>query len=214
MTRSKKITPPQPEPSLEEIERSQLEIPEEEEVDLDGRPVQKLAVEKPKEMSEADKNMVLAVGEKEAKKIRRIAYFLHLVGLNLEESCKLAGMDQDYFKQLMNEYPIVRKAIEIKELEYKKDMLYTISNKARTGDEKLAQWLLERRYPEEFAASKKHGPISDKDFLFEAIEFIQKSSDRGGLVKETSGRALVVKRIPGSAPTVEDNVQTLENLLA
>ena len=78
----------------------------------------------------------------------------------------------------MEKNPLVSRIIEMKELSYKRDLMSTLSAKARGGDDKLAQWLLERRYPEEFYVSKRSPQGGgDEDILFQAIEFVQKNGD-------------------------------------
>jgi len=96
--------------------------------------------------------------------------------LPLEDACKLADVDIDHYKELYEKNKIIKKILDKKELEYKKDLLYTLSVKARSGDDKLAQWLLERRFPSEFS-NKKSPPSGDEDMLAMAIKFIQKGGD-------------------------------------
>lgn len=125
--------------------------------------------------------------------LKRIAYYVNQVGLSLEESCKLIDVEYDYFVKLMESQPFVRRIIEMKELEYKKDLMLTLSRKARTGDDKLAQWLLERKYPDQFSTKRPKGD-GDGDMLVEAIRFIQKSGDATPMVNETSGQAIVIRK--------------------
>lgn len=123
--------------------------------------------------------------------LKKITYYITAVGFSIEEACTLSNVDPEKFKFLMETEPLIQKVIRIKELEYKRGLMHTVSARAKDGDDKLAQWLLERRFPEEFGG-KKGGGGTERDILFEAIEFIQKSGDRNPLIKETSGRAIRV----------------------
>lgn len=129
------------------------------------------------------------------KVLKKIAYYTSKVGLTLKESCALVDLDYDKFLEDMKVSPIIDKVIKMKELEYKKDLMYTISQKAKSGDDKLAQWLLERRYPEEFAQKKAGTGTGDgEDTFFQAIQFIRKQGDNIGLINPDAGRAIVVTR--------------------
>ena len=146
------------------------------------------------------------------KPLKRIAYYTSKVGLSLEESCMLVDLNFEAFSKLLQEQPILKKIIDMKELEYKKDLLYTLSQKARTGDDKLAQWLLERRYPSEFSNKRSNNPNADQDLLYQAISFVQKSGDSSGLIQESSGKAIVVRKAPNGEPQV-NLAQKLKDIL-
>jgi len=127
--------------------------------------------------------------------LKKIAYYTAKVGLPLNEACTLVNIDFKKFEEEMKMEPLIKKIIMMKELEYKKDLLYTISQKAKSGDDKLAQWLLERRYPDEYGSKKNNaGEGTGNDIMFEAIRFIQKNGGSDTMVQESSGRAMVVKR--------------------
>ena len=84
------------------------------------------------------------------------------------------------FTIMMVRDSIIEKIIIVKELEYKKDLIHTLSTKART-DDKLAQWLLERKYSE-YNTKRKGGPDTSDDLLRDAIEFVQNNQDSSPLV--------------------------------
>ena len=195
MAKENKKVKPKKDPTLEEIEEKDL-----------GLQSQTMEAQMKKDLDPETQ-----------KKVKHIAYYLSRVGLSLEESCLLVDVDIEWFKQLMVTTPIVRRVIEIKKMQFKKDLLKVLTQRGIEGDDKLAQWLLERQYPEEFGNKKRGGKDPGEDILFEAIEFIQKSGDNNPLVKETSGRAIVVKRIqtqtPGDNLQKSEAVKTLEKLL-
>ena len=133
---------------------------------------------------------------KQIKILKRIAYYIGKVGLELDEACMLIGIEPKKFREEMEAFPVIKKVIVVKELEYKKDLMATLSARARSGDDKIAQWLLEMKDPDKFAKNKGGGD-KGADIMATAIAFIQESSS-GGLIKKTSGRALIIQS-PGSA---------------
>lgn len=132
--------------------------------------------------------------------VKKISHDISKVGLSLEESCLLARVDYPLFLKQMEVTPDLEVLITIKILEYKKDLLATLSRKAHSGDDKRAEWLLERMYPEEFYIQKKRGaaPPTD-DLLLEAITLIQKSDDSKPLVESRKTIARITKG-SGQAP--------------
>lgn len=139
------------------------------------------------------------------KPIKRIAYYIAKVGLPVHEACQIVGYELAQFKKMTVKYPLILRLVEMKSLEYKKDLLTTISTKARdSGDDKLALWLLERRFPEEFNPKKGGNPGEGEDLLGMAIEFIQRSGDGSPLVTERSGKAFVLKK--GNATAADRKV--------
>lgn len=127
------------------------------------------------------------------RNIKKIAYYIAKVGLPLEEACMLVDIDAQQFEEDMKLEPLLGKIIRIKTLEYKKDLMFTLSQRARSGDDKLAAWLLERRYPEEFSDRKRKGPGDDsgKDIIFEAIRFIRRNGSNDPMVIPSSGDAVL-----------------------
>ena len=148
--------------------------------------------------------------------IKYVSYYISQVGLTLEESCLLSNVDYDEFTNFVNIEPLAKKIIQIKEIEYKKGLMHTVSIRATTGgDDKLAQWLLERRFPEEFATGKNKPAGADSDMLFQAIEFIQKSGDRDPLIKEVSGRAVAIRvsSTEKKARTFSEKIKSIKEIL-
>jgi len=148
--------------------------------------------------------------------LKKITYYVSQVGFSIEEACTLSNVEFEKFKLLMDTEPLVKRVIRIKELEYKKGLMHTVSVRASGGDDKLAQWLLERRFPEEFANSKKGQGPTEKDILFEAIEFIQKSGDRSPLIRETSGRAVAIRVSSTNSPKpqgIGEKIKAIKEIL-
>lgn len=139
------------------------------------------------------------------KVLKKIAYEIGVVGLTEAEACMISDYSHEKFIALKQAYPLVQRLIEVKDLEYKRNLLKSISARAGT-DDKVAMWLLEAKYPTEFNRRKgagKTGEEDAKDLVGMAIEFVRKSGDAGGLVREESGRAFIIKGKDGGVPTLK-----------
>lgn len=149
----------------------------------------------------------LEFGEKKIDKLNRICYLISKPGMSIDEACVLNRVNYEQFQALIDSHDLIRRLITLKELEYKKDLLMTLSNKARAGDDKLATWLLERRYPEEFARGRRAKDDSG-DMMKDAIDFLQSHGDKDNIVKTESAIPLVL-------PTdgKKDPVQALKDIL-
>lgn len=187
MSKKEKVAPPVP-PTPEEIQNQSLDI----------------------DSASLEEKAKTTFKPEFVRALKKIAYYTARVGLPLEEACLLVDVDYEKFQEEMKLEPLVKKIIQLKELEYKKDLLATLSQKARSGDDKLAQWLLARRYPDEYGEKKKgSGEESSQDFLFEAMQFIRKNGDNRPLVNEVSGRSLIVKRETASGGTIETRINQI-----
>lgn len=125
------------------------------------------------------------------KRLKKIAYYLSKVGLSLKESCQLSDVDHALFEKDMEFNPLIRKVIEFKQLEFKKDLMYTLAQRARSGDDKIALAILENKYPDEFGKNKDPG-TEGEDIIYEAIQYIRKSGDTHDPM--VHGRAVVVRK--------------------
>lgn len=141
--------------------------------------------------------------------IKKIAYYTAKVGLPLNEACLLVNVNYEKFKEDMKLEPLIGKIITIKELEYKKDLLHVLTQKARSGDDKLAQWLLEKKFPEEYGDRKKPQGDNNEDIIFEAIQFIRRNGDNNPLVSETSGKAIVIKKSSSNQTTIHERIDDI-----
>lgn len=131
--------------------------------------------------------------------IKKIAYEISVIGLTEKEACVISDYPFETWIELKQKFPIVQRLVELKDLEYKRNLLKSVSARAGT-DDKLAMWMLEARYPEEFNRRKGSGKDGEKDpqdLVGMAIEFVRKSGDSSGLVSEESGRAFIIKTKDG-----------------
>lgn len=128
--------------------------------------------------------------------IKKIANEVASVGLTEKEACMICDLDYARFTALKQNEPLIRQLFERKNLEYKRILLKPLSDKAKT-DDKLAQWLLESRFPDDFNKKKRNNPDDGMDVMGEIITVIQKESgipNSPSLIKETSGTAFRIRK--------------------
>lgn len=149
---------------------------------------------------EVEKKITDTFNPRFVKTLKRLSYYLSKIGLPFDEACKMVRYDGAKMREIIKLYPVIQELIELKELEYKAELMGTVSSKARSGNDKLAQWLLETRFPNEFGSKKKGTPESE-DMLGAAISFIQQSGDSSSLVRrdQQSGRAVIFGKGAGAA---------------
>lgn len=158
-----------------------------------------------------EKQLNKRYNEEFVKLLKRLAYEISVVGLPLNEACMYVGIDPEKLKMVMTQDNLVSRLIETKDLEYKRGLLLSVSEKAK-NDDRMSQWLLERRYPEEFSTKRVANPggSGDADLLGMAVEFIQKSGDNNPLVSEKTGKITVVKR---TSAENRDFMKKIESIL-
>jgi hypothetical protein len=142
--------------------------------------------------------------------LRKLAYEISVVGLPISEACIYVGVDYDRLVSMMSMDPTIERLIKTKEIEYKRNLMVPISEKAKT-DEKVSQWLLQGRYPDEFNPRKgsARGGGDGDDMIAVAMEFIQRSGDNTPLVTEKSGKAFIVKRTQAQNDEVRESINSI-----
>lgn len=164
------------------------------------------------ELSELEKKLEERLEPGLLQIVKKIGLHLSKTGLDLKESCLLARVDYEKFKKILAKDQELETLITIKALEYKKDLLMTLSQKARSGDDKRAEWLLERMFPDEFYISKrKPAEGKEDDMLLQAITFIRGEGDSNPLVstKKTVARVSRISGRQGGTPIerLEDHLK-------
>lgn len=130
-------------------------------------------------------------------------------GMTVEEACQLSNVSYVVLKALAEKHLVVGRIIALKELEYKRSLMKALSAKARSGDDKVSQWLLEQRYPEEFGSKRKKDSNDSGDMLKEAIAFIQERGDATPIISRTTPAPLA----PTGSPVGKDAVRRLQQFL-
>lgn len=133
--------------------------------------------------------------------LRKICYYVGKVGLSLKDTCILLGIPENRIIALRERSKLVDRLINTAEVHYKKELLKTISSRARNGDDKLAQWILQTRFASEFGPSKKQAASDEaekNDVIAEAIKLIQSNGDNKPLVDKDAGSKPVGTNIKGA----------------
>ena len=142
--------------------------------------------------------------------LKTIAKLIGTDGMRLEEACIIANVKMSVLEEKMKEFPIIKKIIEVKKMEYKHMLISRLSVRARSGDDKVALSILEARYPEEFGKKKTPGLGEGDDFLTEAISFIQENGDSIPVVRKQQS-IVNVRRVPA---VKSDEISRLKEFLS
>lgn len=125
------------------------------------------------------------------KKFVEIAYEVGVVGVTLEEACMLQDVEYETFLDMQSKDQNIKRLIVKKTLEYKRNLLKSVSHAAKSND-KVALELLMSRYPDEF--NKRKGSSGDGDgetnnFINMAVNFVQTNGDKKPIINLASGKA-------------------------
>lgn len=137
--------------------------------------------------------------------VKRIAQYIS-EGLTLEEACLLANTSVSSLEESSIKFPIIEDLLRFMELSLKRDLLRTLLAKAKGGNEKHAQWFLERKYPEEFGRRRMgQGSIDDDGGgVKEALIWVRDRNDGSSMVNRNAGLPVPTKRNPGILKEVRD----------
>lgn len=149
--------------------------------------------------------------DKDFKLLQHIAVSIGQDGMTVREACQLVNVEYEHFKELAVKHTVVGKIISLKELEYKRSLMRSMSKKARGGDDKLAAYLLENRYPDEFGKKRGGDATPGADLLAEAVHFIQEHGDTDELIKRQRSTVIGSPRMRPVAPSTPE--QKLANFL-
>lgn len=112
-------------------------------------------------------------------------------GLELNEACVLANTSITWLNEKIQIYPVIADLLEFIEVSLKRDLLSTLLEKAKMGNDKYAQWFLECRYPETFnkkGVERNAGNNDDNDGVREAVLFVRQRSDPQQIINPQSGK--------------------------
>lgn len=76
-------------------------------------------------------------------------------GLSEEDALTLADMGHDSFEAYKLEHPRFAYLVEKKKVEYKRTLMAPITEAIKSGDSKMAQWMLERQFDDEFSGRRR-----------------------------------------------------------
>jgi hypothetical protein len=125
--------------------------------------------------------------------VKKICYFLAIVGFTLEDACSMVGLNYDSFLELMKKDSLLGKLVVLMENKYKLFLMKSLNAKAKKGDIKTALMLLQTRFPHQYG--KGASGDADNDDLGDVIRLIQKSKDADPLVDEALNKSEGIRKV-------------------
>lgn len=121
--------------------------------------------------------------ESQIKVIRTVGAFI-MTGMDLEECCILARIDPRQFASMMETDAALRTFVVFKQTAYKAKLMGVLSSRAIDQlNEKIAGWILERKYKDEWGAKRPpEPPDASPDALRDGIEYIRDHGDSSPVV--------------------------------
>jgi hypothetical protein len=132
--------------------------------------------------------------QKQLKTIKEIGLAIGTVGLSLDDACLRSRLSKEELDNLIIYVPEIKTYLRLKQVEYKYKLLQVISKQAtENGDVKIATWLLEKQYSEEYDSSLKKDMLkmqnsSQGDVMEMAIAFVRRASSNTMPVHEHAGK--------------------------
>lgn len=115
-------------------------------------------------------------------------------GLTEMDAVMFAGLNQLQYAEMLKKFPNTKDLIDKAIVGYKHKLVSTVSDAAGKGDSKMAQWLLEKKFGEEYNQKVKDGAGQNgaMDLLFAAVKHVQQDGNSTTLI----GIKRKVKEIP------------------
>ena len=192
--------------NLKEAEDNKLPAPKAENMDLE---LDLLADERNYEKQMAEK-----LSKEEVHALKRLGYYLSEIGMDFTEACVLVRYEPEEMKALIEANDFVMKWIRLKEMILKKNLMKTVSYQAiNLKNEKLATWMLEKKYSE-FSRKPSKDTGEDGLKLIGAMVQTVRDSKNNGLVSEKKS-IVFMKRDSENAneDKIDEVKQTISNLL-
>lgn len=105
-------------------------------------------------------------------------------GLNENDAILFAGLSQIEYSEMLKKVPAIKDLVNKAIVGYKHKLIKTVSETAGQGDSKMAQWLLEKKFGEEFNQKVKDGVGNNTamDMLFAAVKHVQQDGSSTTLI--------------------------------
>lgn len=129
-------------------------------------------------------------------------------GMSLEESCVLTGYPEEDMKILIERDPKIAAVIRKKNLEFKHKHLVVVGN-----DPKKADWMLERRFPEEFGKNADLTPPQSVNILQLIMQDIQNGYDLPGQMLEAAKATIVAGEEKQAPKKIRETEVTIDSVL-
>ena len=145
-------------------------------------------------------DLIEQLPEKKRLKMMRVVHYILEEGLLRDEALLLANIPN--FDSWLEEFPQIEYILQVAELKFKREILRPLVQNAKMN-QKEGRWLLEQRYPEEFANSpstRKFQPTGEPNQIQTIIQFIQQNGDSQPLVATHT-----------TSPDAKNDTRTLPN---
>lgn len=105
-------------------------------------------------------------------------------GLTENDAVLFAGLSQLEYSDMIKKIPAIKDLVNKAIVGYKHKLIKTVSETAGQGDSKLAQWLLEKKFGEEYNQKVKDGVGNNTamDMLFAAVKHVQQDGSSTTLI--------------------------------
>lgn len=130
---------------------------------------------------------------RQLKAIKEIGTAIGNVGLSLDDACLRSLITKEELDNLILYVPEVKDFLRLQQVEYKHKLLNIISNQAvQNGDVKMAMWLLEKQFSEEYDSSikkdiQRQGRGEDGDIMEMALTFVRRDNANSVPINDQAG---------------------------
>jgi hypothetical protein len=158
----------------------------------------------PEKISEAEtlslSNLLVTIESKitprELKMVQEIGLAIGTVGMNLSDACLKNRITKAELDTLIIYCPEIQTYLQLKQVEYKYKLLQVVTNHAtQSGDVKIAMWLLEKHYGDEYDSSlkkdiaKMNRDNPGDDVVEMAFAFVRRQNSNSMPVNQSIGDA-------------------------
>lgn len=125
--------------------------------------------------------------------VKRLGHAIGKVGFSLSDALLHSDLSEPDYNEMCTQAPELRVYVKTKQLEYKYSLLDIVKKQAiESGDSRMAMWLLERQFAEEYDSAIKKDlnkmKVNDAPDVMElAIAFIRRSSSNTMPVQQSAG---------------------------
>lgn len=130
---------------------------------------------------------------KQLQALKAIGLAIGTTGLSIGDACLLNRVTQTELDNLIIYVPEIKTYLRLKQVEYKYKLLQVATKQAtENGDVKIATWLLEKQFSEEYDASMKKDMMKmqqnqNGDIMEMAIAYVRRASSNTMPVHEHAG---------------------------
>lgn len=130
---------------------------------------------------------------KQLQALKAIGLAVGQAGLPLGDACLLNRVTQQELDNLIIYVPEIKTYLRLKQIEYKYKLLQVVTKQAtENGDVKIATWLLEKQFAEEYDSSMKKDMMKmqqneNGDIMEMAIAYVRRASSNTMPVHEHAG---------------------------